>query len=294
MRSTASLLALIPMISGGFFFASLNASITPKAIASLAASTPSICGGGFTFNIALSRSAAAGRAYIPFLESTTFTSGNSFKRVLEAAQPGRRRGDRLRTFQHQHVALAAHRLEQRAGGLERDAVIVGADERNGGAAGQPVADIDQWNVRGVDLLHRRDHCLDVDRGEHDGVALGAQRLIDQRGLLRNVVGRGRDVVKHRDAVRLRHRLGAGAHRARDRIARALGEDRDGLGAGGQGADRDQARDRGSKPSTMVFHRLLPIGCGAGRSSSSPRLLIIPPAAALPAVSTDPAAGSPTK
>ena len=126
----------------------------------------------------------------------------------------------------------------------------------------------------VDLLHRGDHRLDVDRREHEGVALGAQGFVDQGGLLRDVVGRGRDVVEHRHPVRLCHRLGARAHRAGDRVARALGEDGDGLGGGRQGAGRYQARNRGCEPSTMVFHPLLPVACGAGRSSSSPFLLIV--------------------
>ena len=110
-------------------------------------------------------------------------------------------------------------------------VIVGADERDSGAAGQPVADVDQRDAGRVDLLHGRHHGLDVDRGEDDRVALGAQRLFDQGGLLRDVVGRGRNVVKHRHAVGLCHRLGTGTDRARDRIAGALGEDADGLGMG---------------------------------------------------------------
>ena len=47
-------------------------------------------------------------------------------------------------------------------------------------------------------------------------------------------------MEHRHPVRLGHRLGARAHRAGDRVARALGEDGDGLGGGRQGAGRYQA------------------------------------------------------
>ena len=136
------------------------------------------------------------------------------------------------------------------------------------SAGQSVADIDQRDVGGVDLLHRRDHGLDVDRREHDRVALGVERLVDQEGLLRNVVGRGRDVVEHRDPVRLRYRIGAGPHRARDRIASALGEDADGLGPRRGVSAPHQAGDHGREPSTMDFHRALPV---AGGGDSRPLL-----------------------
>ncbi len=91
-------------------------------------------------------------------------------------------------YQNYEVALATHRLEQRAGGVERNAVVVGTDERDDVARAQSVADIDHGRPGRVDLLHRGHHCLDVDRGEHDRVVLGTQRLIDQKCLLRDVVG----------------------------------------------------------------------------------------------------------
>ena len=120
----------------------------------------------------------------------------------------------------------------------------------------------------VDLLHRRHHRLDVDRREHEASRSGAQCLVDQGGLLRDVVGRGRDVVKHRDAVRLRHRVGARAHRAGDRVARALGEDGEGLGGGRR---RRPASGRRSRPRTKHHgvSSLLPLTtCGAARAPPS--------------------------
>ena len=110
------------------------------------------------------------------------------QRVLESAQSADRGGNGVGPLQNDEVALATHRLEQRAGSVERNAVVVGTDERDDVARAQSVADIDHGNSDRVDLLHRGHHCLDVDRGEHDRVVLGTQRLIDQKCLLRDVVG----------------------------------------------------------------------------------------------------------
>src|SRR5205807_8492222 len=60
-------------------------------------------------------------------------------------------------------------------------------------------DVNQRNAGGVDLLHRRDQDLDVDRREHDRIAFVAQHGIDEPGLLRRVVGRGRYVIENRQA-----------------------------------------------------------------------------------------------
>ena len=77
-----------------------------------------------------------------------------------------------------------------------------------------------------------------------GVNMNASRLADSASstsavCCADVVGGGRDVVEHRETVRLRHLLGAGAHRARDRIAGALGEDRQRLGMRRRRAERHQ-------------------------------------------------------
>jgi hypothetical protein len=91
---------------------------------------------GFVFNSALTRSAAAGRAYMAFFESDL---RELLQRVFESAQPPDRGRDGVGAFKHDKITLAAHRLERRGGGVERDAVVVGADERDGVAAGHPIA-----------------------------------------------------------------------------------------------------------------------------------------------------------
>src|SRR5260221_10605655 len=86
------------------------------------------------------------------------------------------------------IALAAKRLQKIAGGLETEAVIVGANEGHELAAGGAVGDVDDGNIGRVDLLDARYHGLVVDRDEDDGVRLLDHDVLDLAELLGNAVG----------------------------------------------------------------------------------------------------------
>jgi hypothetical protein len=143
------------------------------------------------------------------------------------------------------LAFAAQRREQVLAHLVLEHLVVRADEGDLVDIRHLVVVVDDGNAGLVGLLDARHERLVVDGHEHEGVRLLDDPVLDEAGLLLDVVGLGGRHDFQIDVQRLGGLLGADPaglpegvrhvlHEERDRWLLGLGKDRLGQRAGGCG------------------------------------------------------------